>query len=347
MDDICSNYISNIRKSGLSIYDTIERGDPNLWIPTCHLETILNEGLVGISLSGLPLRTRSKTIKEAVCRALGYPIPQRFTKTQPRFPGQDFDTYGQKANNLQIWNEEISLYRRYVMIRISPEDRITKVRVLAGSELEKYDTTGTLTQKFQARLNVGTEKIELISKKDTTNLLAFTLSGEYPKKISILPSENPSLDALLPIDEICRRLTQLVGYSFRDTGFDQERNRGANLQQIVCNALGYEHYRDNGQFPDIRNQLIEVKLQTSPTIDLGLVKPDSEEFLDISICGRYIRHCDVRYVIFNAVIENGRVVLKNLYITSGQDFFGRFPQFQGKVTNKKIQLALPDNFFDL
>ena len=45
----------------------------------------------------------------------------------------------------------------------------------------------------------------------------------------------------------------------------------------VDGYLGYSRYEDKGQFPDIRHQLLEVKLQTSPTIDLGLVLPSSTE----------------------------------------------------------------------
>ena len=81
-------YVEAIRRSGLSIYDAIEIGDPELWIPTPELEQLLNAAMSGISLARLPLRTRSKMVKEHVCRSLGYPVPPCFKKTQPRFPGQ-------------------------------------------------------------------------------------------------------------------------------------------------------------------------------------------------------------------------------------------------------------------
>ena len=100
-------YVGMIRDSGLSIYDRIQVGDNNLWIPTPELENILDAAMKGISLAGLPLRTRSKVVKEHICRALGYPVPSSFKKTQPRFIGQFFDTYVQKSNNLQVWNEEL------------------------------------------------------------------------------------------------------------------------------------------------------------------------------------------------------------------------------------------------
>ena len=49
------------------------------------------------------------------------------------------------------------------------------------------------------------------------------------------------------------------------------------LHSLACSALGYSNYKDDGKFPDIKHQLIEVKLQTSPTIDLGLFLPTNEE----------------------------------------------------------------------
>ena len=83
-------YVVAIRHSNLTIYDPIEIGDPKLWIPTPILEELLDAKMTGVSLAGLPLRTRSKVVKEHICRALGYPVPSSFTKTRPRFPGTAF-----------------------------------------------------------------------------------------------------------------------------------------------------------------------------------------------------------------------------------------------------------------
>jgi hypothetical protein len=92
-------YPKRIRASGLTIYDPIVIGS-KLWVPSPELQTILNRALRGLNLTGLPLRTRSKRVKERVAKALGYPVPKTFLKTQPRFLGQCFDTYVQKSNNL-------------------------------------------------------------------------------------------------------------------------------------------------------------------------------------------------------------------------------------------------------
>lgn len=142
-------------------------------------------------------------------------------------------------------------------------------------------------------------------------------------------------------------MSSLVGKRFADAGADQERNRGADLHKLVCHALGYRSYQDDGQFPDIRHQLLEVKLQTSPTIDLGLVTPESTEPLDVPMIGsRQIRHCDVRYAVFYGKVESGMVEITHLFLSTGAAFFTRFPQFQGKVLNAKLQIPLPADFFD-
>jgi hypothetical protein len=340
------DYVNTIRIAGISIYDPIEIGDPELWIPTPDLERLLNRGLCGISLAGLPPRTRSKVAKEHVCRVLGYPVPRSFRKTQPRFPGQSFDTYVQKRNNLQVWNEQLSPTRRYVLIRPSTEGVITRVKVVTGDTLAKLDTTGTLTQKYQARCIPGSKKAELIASVDTP-ILRPLVAATVALRILAAPISYPTAGALLPIAIIYERLKRLIKSTFKDAGYDQDRNRGAALHRLVCAALGYATYQDDGQFPDVRHQLLEVKLQTSPTIDLGLVLPSSVEPLDVpKIAGRQIRHCDVRYAIFYARTDGGTVTLTHLFLSTGEAFLARFPQFQGKVLNKKLQIPLPGDFFE-
>lgn len=339
-------YLKNISKSGLSIYDLVDIKNKNLWIPTQVLEDLLNLHLIGLSLTKLPLRTRSKALKKSVCRSLGYPVPKSFKKTHPRFPGQNFDTYIQKSNNLQIWNEEIEPSRRYVIIKLSDKDIVTKVRVISGQELSLLDKTGTLTRKYQARLTNVHKDAELVTPEDTDSIASLGIEKNLKVSSKNKPTDLPSKESLLPINIIFDRLTKLIGQSFSDFGYDQERNRGAGLHNLVCRALGYDAYLDNGRFPDVLNQLLEIKLQTSPTIDLGLISPDSKEALDVAqINGNVIRHCDVRYAIFYAETDGKSVKIKNLFLTTGEGFFQRFPQFQGRVVNAKIQIPLPDSFF--
>lgn len=340
-----SEYKKAIADSGYDIYTSIEVGHPNHWIPTSHLEILLTEGLAGQSLAGLALRTRSKTVKTAVCLALGYPIPKSFKKTQPRFLGQQLDTYTQKSLNLQIWNEEISPTRRYAIIQICEDDTIGKIKVINGQQLALLDKTGTITTKYQARLDLGKETSELVANADTQPMLKHLKSAYLPGK-QTSPVQEPQNGELLPIAEIFSRLKDLVGQSFADPGSDQERNRGAGLHSLVCHALGYSRYEDTGQFPDIKHQLLEIKLQTSPTIDLGLIEPNSQEYLDIQqIEGTKIRHCDTRYAVFYASTNGKTVTLTHVFLTTGEKFFTRFRQFGGNVINGKIQIPLPRYFF--
>ncbi|MEO8362645.1 MAG: hypothetical protein ABI672_21650 [Vicinamibacteria bacterium] len=124
-----------IQDSGLTIYDLLD-DHLGLFVATSDLEVALNDCLVGLNLN-YPLRTRSKVLKSAVCAAIGYPIPSSFRKTNPRFPGQDFDTYIQKSNNLQIWNEELSPSRRYVLVRLDQKSLVTSVKVVTGAALAR------------------------------------------------------------------------------------------------------------------------------------------------------------------------------------------------------------------
>lgn len=338
-------FVAAIAKSKRTIYDPITIGDAELWIPAPELQALLDSGLRSVSLKGLPLRTRSKVVKGEVCRALGYPIPETFRKTQPRFPGQLFDTYVQKSDNLQVWNEELSPTRRYVIIQVKSDDTIGRVKVVTGDELAKLDTTGTLTQKYQARCIPGETPIELIAAADTAELQPFVSATASTKCSS--PVLHPAAGELLPIAAVFDRLRSLVGRRFADSGADQERNRGAGLHRLVCAALGYASYQDDGRFPDVRHQLLEVKLQTSPTIDLGLVTPSSTEPLDVpQIDGKILRHCDVRYAIFCARTDGSDVEITHFFLTTGQAFFTRFPQFQGRVLNRKLQIPLPSDFFN-
>jgi hypothetical protein len=155
----------DIAKSGKSIYDTLH-DNPEYFVPSGDLESILRDGLAGLNLN-YPLRTRSKVLKSKICEILGYPVPASFKKSRPRFPGQDFDTYVQKSNNLQIWNEEISPTRRYVIIRLNEASKVVGVRVVTGELLAKLDNTGTLTKKYQAKSRKPVTDSVLISHSDS------------------------------------------------------------------------------------------------------------------------------------------------------------------------------------
>lgn len=335
------NFKSNIQNAGLTIYDAISPIDNKLYIPTENLQVLIEDRLVGTSLVGLPLRTRSKVVKSLICEALGYGIPKSFKKTQPRFPGQNFDVYTQKSLNVQIWNEEVDANRRYVFIQINNDDIITAVKIITGEELVKFDHTGTLTHKYQATmLNL---RKNYCSNSDTENVNRW-IGKSNKSLLTNEPNADPTPENLLKINEIFNRLINLVGYQISYINATQERNRGAELHEIICKNLGYSTYEDDGTYPDVKNQLLEIKLQTSQTIDLGLHSPDDEKL--ILIANNYPFYSrDIRYAIFDASVAENAVKLNNLYVVTGAEFTSIFPLFKGKGTNTKIQLPLPVDFF--
>jgi len=332
-----------LSKSGKTIYDSLLETS-EYFLPGADLESILQDGLMGFDLN-YALRTRSKVLKSKICEILGYPVPTSFRKSKPRFPGQDFDTYIQKSNNLQIWNEAIVPTRRYVIIRLNDSSHVTGVRVVTGEILARLDTTGTLTKKYQAKSREPVTASVLVSQSDAYNV--HDAIAAIPNRTMKLEQDGGrelvlDFSRFEPVDALYRRLLKLVGKRLSDPGLDQERNRGAALHKAVCEALGMSEYCDTGSFPDVMEQLLEIKLQTAPTIDLGLVSPDDGTSLDFL---PRVRHCDVRYAVFYGEVVGIEVRLDYLVLTRGADFFSFFQRFEGKVVNAKLQIPLPRDFF--
>lgn len=239
------DYIRNIEESRLSIYDYIDPDNRDLYIPTYALERILSDALVGLSLFGLKLRTRSKVVKTEICRALGYPVPNSFRRTQPRFPGQNFDEYTQKSRNVQIWNEEVDANRRYVFVGVDQDDTVTAVRAITGEQLASYDRTGTLTRKYQARMQTYGRNI--CSSADTETVRNWIVRNDCDLRFAN-PNYYHRREQLLGIKEVYKRLLPMIGASIDYIDAVQERNRGAELHAMICDHLGYSIYEDDGTY---------------------------------------------------------------------------------------------------
>lgn len=331
-----------IAETGFDIYEPLTE-HPELVYTREELEELLNDELADETFAG-PIRTRSKVAKEAACRALGYPAPATFQRVRPRFPGQDLDVYVQQHNNLQIWNEELSPTRRYALIRVDEAGRVITVRVAEGSELAAFDRTGTLTSKYQAKRRAMRTGSRLVSSSDTPDFVtelapADHLTDELLR--TLRPVDQPVHGKVLTIAALYERLLGLLGREMEYS--TSERLRGERLHRLACEALALGSYADTGKFPDIVCQALEVKLQTSPTIDLGLVTPDSEGPA-VTLSPR-LRHCDARYLVAYASLANAALRIEHIVVSTGADFFNEFQRFGGLVQNRKLQLPLPAGFF--
>ncbi len=323
--------VAAITASDKTIYDSLVQ-TPELILTTGELEQILRSKLSGLLLDQ-PIRTRSKVVKSAIARSLGYPVPRSFLKSKPRFPGQDFDVYVQKSDNLQIWNEELSPQRRYVLVRVNEENKVETVKVINGVQLAKLDTTGTLTSKYQATAIDDVNQSRLVSETDTPDLAAVIADPQtdYDRR-------------LIPIEKIYQKLLPLMGKTIPNAGNDQERVRGWELHKLISDSLGIETPTDDGQIPDVTQQLLEIKLQTSPTVDLGLISPGSAD--TVTVAGQTFRYADIRYAVVYGTVLEDKVRLDHLVLTNGADFFCYFKSLKGNVVNKKNQIRLPSGFFD-
>jgi hypothetical protein len=333
---------SAIREHKPSIYDPPATELTGDFYTPHELEDLLRAELIGrTDLGGLPVRTRSKIAKTLVCEALGYAAPVSFKRVNPRLPHPNADVYAQQSTNLQIWNQEVDAARRYVIL-ILRDDSIADVNVIAGADLAQFDTTGTLTSKFQAnRIHEGGGSV-LVSSTDTPGLMSrLAPSSTIPGTVS--PVEPPERGRVLDITTVYERLLPLLGRSYSDPGQTQERNRGSVVHREACEALGLSHYADHGQFPDILSQVLEVKLQLARTIDLGLERPGSTT--PLASANGVIAVSDVRYAIFYGVRTGPTFQLDELVVVTGRDFFKEFRQFEGNVSNSKLQLRLPSAWF--
>lgn len=326
----------------LSIYAEVAT---DLFFPDEELETLLAESLSGRVLGG-PIRTRSKLAKQLVAEALGYGTPASFRKTKPRFPGQDLDVHVQQDDNLQIWNQEVSPERRYVLIRPDADDVVQNVRVVRGQQVARWDKTGTLTSKYQAKRTAGKSGSALISDADTDTFEnAFNPAPvESGLLLDASSSDPPTPGLVMPIVQVFEKLTALIGARLDVTGPGQDRVRGELLQERVSDLLGIGEYANFGRWPDIVNQALEVKLQTSPTIDLGLILPT--DTAPARALGSDIRHCDARYLVaYGEMLSSGEVEVQSIVLCTGADFFDEFVQFGGLVKNSKRQIRLPSDLF--
>ena len=251
-----------------------------------------------------------------------------------------------KADNLQVWNQEIDPVRRYVIIRLDDLDRIQAVRVLTGQELALLDNTGTLTSKYQAKRRPGRTGSYLVSAKDTDNFISLLNPVQkIPPKLSshLSPVGIPIRGAVLSIASVYTGLLKLMDQEFVDPGATQERLRGIILQQEVCEILELGRYADAGQFPDIQSQALEVKFQLAQTVDLGLVSPNSDARAAELSPG--LTYQDSRYAIFYGSRKAGQFRVESLVVTTGADFFSEFQRFEGNIQNRKLQIRLPRDFF--
>lgn len=261
--------------------------------------------------------------------------------------------------NLQVWNRNPSSSSvqveyidgttlqsnevRFVLVKIDMvQKKIETVVVLTPQYIvDNFGKFGKptiksqliISSKFRQSILNSTDKIlfypdELGEKLNFNNLDKFSIHDE------------PTIDSLLPMESIKEIiLKKIIGLEIPPSS---TKNRGQLLENIFAKALGYKLKENEslaGGYPDIRNQALEIKLQDSPTVDLGKYSPEFEEL--IPKCGGFttqtMRYCIIltnpkTYIVEGAILSVGLKLGLNFTYIADKSY--------------KSQRSIPMSFFD-
>lgn len=292
-----------------------------------------------------------------------YEIVPPGQKGVPKILRELIDTYivtTGKKYNLQVWNripasESVQVQYsdgsvlssrdvRYVFVSVDPiTELIQSVVILSADYIqETFGSFGKPTIKHQliipnrVRERILTQKPPVFMRPDTNRVSALATSSYVTPTSSI--HDPPNAGMILGNRLVAEILSQhLLGLMIPPGA---TKNRAQTLEKIVARLLGYT-IGDGllaGGYPDIMNQLLEVKIQDSATVDLGLYSPQYEETLP-TIPTMTTR--DVRYLI--ALMDSDASRIAGLIICGGYALGKHFSY----VTDEsyKCQRSIPMDFF--
>ncbi len=286
-------------------------------------------------------------------------------KGVPKITREFIDTYivtSGEAYNLQVWNripasnsllikyESGESFKctnvRFVFVRIDmSKNIIASIIILTPQYIEqKLGKFGKPTIKHQllisskVRKSIYESDSKILSFPDSKKLAGFVKNDYTSPKVAMITT--PDLQNLFSIQLLKKMVAEkLIGFKLNAAA---TKNRGQALEKKVLELLGYKNEDKDllfGGFPDIRNQLLEVKVQDSPTVDLGKFSPEKEE---IVIEMGNLTTFDVRYLI--ALTNPKTEIIEGVILSSGE----RLGELFSYISNEsyKCQRSIPKAFFD-
>lgn len=283
----------------------------------------------------------------------------------PKITREFIDTYivtSGTSYNLQVWNRipaaDTLLIKyesgeslkcsdvRFVFVRIDTvKKNIASVIILTPKYIQdKFGKFGKPTVKHQLLIS-GKVRNEIYKRDD--KILSFPDSKKlsyhiryYYKPPQIGMVEEPDIKKLFSISLLKKMVAdKLIGYKLDAAA---TKNRGQALEKKVLELLGYQINDSDllyGAFPDIKNQLLEVKVQDSPTVDLGKFSPEKEE---IVIKDSGLTTFDVRYLI--ALTNPKTEIIEGIILSPGEKLGELFSYVSAE--SFKCQRSIPMSFFD-
>jgi hypothetical protein len=319
----------------------------------------------GSNARKLVATTLESTKLPEACLPGEYTIIPPKRKGVPKILREYVDTYIVTSGNyynLQVWNrnpasESVQIEYssgdtlsardvRFIFLRIDVKhNQVRSIIILTPEYIEEhFGKFGKPTIKHQliistkARQNIINSKPPILFYSDTPRIL------DLISDFFILPDKSmhdlPTQGAILPLEIIKDRVIEnLLGSIITPAS---TKARGQMLELMVAQVLGYTPASSDllaGRYPDIRNQILEVKVQDSPTIDLGMYSPQFEEILPFFA---NITTLDVRYVIALMNPETNKI--EGFILCPGKYLGEHFSYISD--TNYKCQRSIPMDFFD-
>lgn len=252
-----------------------------------------------------------------------------------RIPNSD-DVLVQYPNDETITCRDI----RYVFVKVDVTQQIIEsIVIMTAEDIEaKFGVFGVPTIKHQL-IVADTKRKDIIEgrlqipSKDSIRM-QHLCKTEYVAPTKALSEIN--VNDLLSIGVLKERLQSLKGQTLAAA---DTKTRGQLLERAAANLIGYSPTDSLvGGYPDIPNQLLEIKVQDSPTIDLGAHSPMLGEII---VKGNRITTKDVRYLIALTNSENG--VIEDIILTAGRELGKYFTYVPTK--SYKCQRSIPMDFF--
>ena len=281
-------------------------------------------------------------------------------KGVPKLLRQYVDTYiittGENYN-LQVWNRNPN--SDFIQIEYPNGDRnltakdVTFVFGKINTETEVIEsiivTTPSKIVETFGEFGVPTSKQQLIISESRRSKIInseehFLFYPDDPSLQSILNQnqDTSSLDIkstdikeILPLSIIREKITDIIGIKLVEKSTKQ---KGQELERIIASKLGYTlPDKLEGGYPDLPNQMLEVKVQDSPTVDLGKYSPQSiEDIFGIFNTG------NIRYLI--ALTNKESQIIEGFYLGPGNKLGQHFSYVA--ETSVKYQRNIKMSFFD-
>ncbi|MGC3850563.1 hypothetical protein [Limosilactobacillus reuteri] len=290
-------------------------------------------------------------------------------KGVPKFLREYVDTYlitSGKNYNLQVWNRNPdtdmpqveytnnkkflkSKDVRFIFGKINLDtDTIESIFIASPHKItEMFGMFGVPTAKYQLIIS---ETAKRLLNQNSTHIVCFDDASSLTPFIEEDSKSNcdfrvfpTNKDKIMPISQIRRLVQPLVGTSISG---DSTRTRGLTLEQTVVEHLGYQLTKTMyPQYPDIPNQLLEVKVQDAPTVDLGKYSPQNVQVpAELMGVNEEITTANMRYLI--AITDPVTGIIQDIFLGPGSslnNYFSFVPETSVKY-QRGIKMTNFENY---